>query len=126
MLTEDHIRQALRDCYDASHPYRKPCNIVDLGLISSIALAIDPEAPGAGIPGVPARHVVSLTLLSPSDDEAAQAMLSALVANRLAGLPEVWRTEVVLAPGWTPAHISPAGRQLLALDFPILNNRGTR
>ena len=52
-------------------------------------------------------------------------MLAAQVANCLAGLQEVSGTSVVFAdtPAWTAARISPAGRKLLQLDFPILNNR---
>jgi metal-sulfur cluster biosynthetic enzyme len=128
MLTNADIREALRACYDASHVYRKPVNIVDLGLVEEITLAADPEAPGAGIPGVPPRQVLSLTLLAPSQDEDAQAQLRAQILNRLAGIPELWRADVHFAaePTWTPARISPEGRRLLTLDFPILNNRGPR
>ena len=49
MLTETDILAALRDCYDPA----LPCNIVDLGLIRSIKITPDLEAPGTGIPGVP-------------------------------------------------------------------------
>ncbi len=128
MLTEADIREALRACYDASNLYRKPVNIVDLGLIEDIALSVDPDAPGAGISGVPARQALALTLLAPSQDEDAQAQLRAQILNRLAGIPKIWRAEVRFAaePAWTPARISPEGRRLLALDFPILNNRSPR
>jgi metal-sulfur cluster biosynthetic enzyme len=124
MLTEANIREALRACYSSTSD-KRTLNIVDLGLIESIALAIDREAPGAGIPGVPTKHRLTLTLISPSDDEDAQAQLSAQIANCLAGLPELSRTHISFAasPRWTPARITPEGRRLLQLDFPILNNR---
>ncbi len=46
---EQTIHAALRDCYDPT----VPCNIVDLGLLESVAITPDPEAPGTNIPGVP-------------------------------------------------------------------------
>src|ERR1700735_141668 len=52
---EQTIRAALRDCYDPT----LPCNIVDLGVIESITLTPDPEAPGATIPGVPQKFRVA-------------------------------------------------------------------
>ena len=128
MLTEANIYEALRDCYDASHPFQRPLNIVDLGLVESITLAVDPDAPGAGIPGVPVKHRLSLTLIPPGDNEDAQSILRAQIANRLAGLPELSQAKIEFAqtPGWTPARISPEGRRLLQLDaspFNIVNNR---
>jgi metal-sulfur cluster biosynthetic enzyme len=124
MLTQADIRDALRACY-ASTADKRTLNIVDFGLVESIQLTIDPEAPGVGISGVPAKHRLALTLLAPSDDQDVQAQLSAQIANCLAGLPEVSRTLISFAttPQWTPARISPEGRRLLQLDFPILNNR---
>lgn len=114
MLTEADILTALRDCFDPA----LPCNIVDLGLVRSIAVAADPEAPGAGIPGVPQKHriAVNLTLTSQTDEAAAQ--LRAQVANRLAGLQEAGDTTVTIVdtPAWTPAEITPAGRRTLGLD----------
>jgi metal-sulfur cluster biosynthetic enzyme len=124
MLTEQSLREALTACFDP----QLGLNIVALGLIHSIDLAKDPEAPGAGIPGVPPRQRLTLTLLPASDDEAYRAQLTAIVANRLAGLPEISRSTVQLAdqPAWSPARISAEGRRRLNLDqphFPILNNR---
>ena len=128
MLSEDDIREALRACYDTHNPYGQPVNIVDLGLVETIELAPEPDAPGAGISGVPQRQRLHLSLISSKPDEDAQAQLSAQISNRLAGLPELWRTTIHFAaePAWTPARISPQGRALLKLDaapFPILNNR---
>lgn len=114
MLTENDILTALRDCFDPA----LPCNIVDLGLVRSISVAPDPDAPGAGIPGVPQKHrvAVALAVTSPSDEAIAQ--ITAQVANRLAGLEEAGETKVsiVSEPAWTPREITPAGRRTLGLD----------
>ena len=124
MLSEDNLLDALRACFDP----QLGLNIVDLGLVRAIELTPDPEAPGAGIPGVPARQRLNLTLIPASDDEAYQAQLLALVSNRLAGLAQLSRSTVSIAddPPWTPSLITPEGRRTLKLDqpqFPILNNR---
>ena len=128
MLTENDIRNALRACYDTANVYRRPVNIVDLGLVEQIVLSVDAEAPGAGIAGVPVRHRLALTLVASSDDEDAQAMLAAQIANRMAGLPEISKTAIRFSDSvaWTEARITPEGWHLLRLNsaaFPILNNR---
>ena len=128
MLSEHDIREALRACYETHNPYSQPVNIVDLGLVEAIELAPDHDAPGAGIAGVPQRQRLSLTLISSTQDEDAQAQLAAQIANRMAGLPELSRSAIHFAaePVWTASRISPQGRLLLKLDaahFPILNNR---
>jgi metal-sulfur cluster biosynthetic enzyme len=122
MLTEETIREALRDCY---HP-ELPCNIIDLGLVYAVDIAPDPDAPGAGIPGVPARHRVhvSLTLTAPQDPTSpepnshAAGQLTAQIQGRLAAFETVRRTEVTLVwqPPWTPNRISPEGRRRLGLS----------
>jgi metal-sulfur cluster biosynthetic enzyme len=119
MLTETTIREALRDCYDPE----LPCNIVDLGLVYAVALASDPDAPGAGIPGVPPRQRVhvDLTLTMPQDSDTPTAtQLIAQIQNRLSAFETISRTEVALVwqPPWTPDRISPEGRQRLALRQP--------
>ena len=119
MLTEQTLREALRDCYVPEIP----CNIVDLGLVYSIAISPDPEAPGTGIPGVPPRHRVhiSLTLTTPEDPDTPTAtQLIAQIQNRLSAFENISRTEVSLVwqPPWTPDRISPACRQLLASRQP--------
>ena len=110
-LTEADILAALRDCYDPEIPL----NIVDLGLVHSISIAPDPDAPGTGIPGVPPRHrvQVSLTLSSIVDPE--DTPLIAQIQNRLAAFETISRTEVTLLrePAWTPDRISPEGRARL-------------
>jgi metal-sulfur cluster biosynthetic enzyme len=114
MLTESDILLALRDCYDPL----LPCNIVDLGLIRSILVTPDLEAPGAHIPGVPQKHRIEIQLTPTQTDEAAEAHLRAQIANRLAGLETVSRTTITLLdqPSWTPLSITPAGRKILGLD----------
>jgi metal-sulfur cluster biosynthetic enzyme len=114
MLTESDILQALRDCYDPV----LPCNIVDLGLVRSITITPDAEAPGANIPGVPQKHIIEVSLTPTQTDEASHAQLSAQISNRLSGLETVSRTNVTLldSPHWTPLNITPAGRKTLGLD----------
>jgi len=114
MLTESDILQALRDCHDPV----LPCNIVDLGLVRSITITQDAEAPGANIPGVPQKHIVEISLTPTQTDEASNAQLSAQISNRLAGLETVSHTTVTLldSPHWTPLNITPAGRKILGLD----------
>jgi metal-sulfur cluster biosynthetic enzyme len=110
-LTEADILAALRDCYDPEIPL----NIVDLGLVHSISIAPDPDAPGTGIPGVPPRHrvQVSLTLSSIVDPE--DTPLIAQIQNRLAAFETISRTQVDLVrePAWNPGRISPEGRARL-------------
>ena len=60
MLSAADIRSALRDCYDPA----LPCNIVDLGLVRELRVEPDPNAPGAGIPGVPEKTLVHVTVTS--------------------------------------------------------------
>jgi metal-sulfur cluster biosynthetic enzyme len=119
-LTEAAILTALRDCYDPE----LPCNIVDLGLVYRIAIAPDPDAPGAGIPGVPPRHRVAIdfTLTTPEDPTHPETatQLAAQIENRLAAFETIARAEVTLVwhPPWTPNRISPEGRKLVALNAP--------
>jgi metal-sulfur cluster biosynthetic enzyme len=114
MLTESDILLALRDCYDPV----LPCNIVDLGLIRSIAVTPDLEAPGAHIPGVPQKNRIEIQLTPTQKDEAATAHLQSQIQNRLAGLEAVSQTTITLLdhPAWTPLSITPAGRKILGLD----------
>lgn len=114
MLATSEIIAALRDCYDPE----LPCNIVDLGLVRSITITPDPDAPGSGIPGVPEKHLVHIDIILTNPSEAAEAQLRAQIANRLAGLEAVSRTiiNVLPTPTWTPANITLAGRRILGLD----------
>jgi metal-sulfur cluster biosynthetic enzyme len=112
--TETDIRTALRDCYDPT----LPCNIVDLGLLRSISLTPDPQAPGANIPGVPQKHLIQITLTLTNPTDASEAQLQAQVINRLAGLQTVSHTTVTFThnPPWTPQQITPEGRRTLGLE----------
>jgi metal-sulfur cluster biosynthetic enzyme len=114
MLTEADILTALQDCYDPV----LPCNIVDLGLVRSIKITPDPEAPGSNIPGVPQKHKIAITLTPTQSDEAQLAQLEAQILNRLAGLETVSHTTVTLLeePAWTPQNITTRGRKTLGLD----------
>ena len=128
MPLEATILDLLRACYDLSNPYKQPANLIELGCLESLLLTPDPEAPGAGIPGVPQRFQLTLTVLPTTQDEDARAQLSAQILNALAGLEQLSRTHLTLAtePAWTPARITPEGRRRLKLDpapFAILNNK---
>jgi metal-sulfur cluster biosynthetic enzyme len=114
MLTEADILLALRDCYDPV----LPCNIVDLGLIRSITITPDLQAPGTNIPGVPQKHKIHIDLTPTQTDEAANAQLQAQIINRLAGLETISQTAITLLsnPTWSPLNITPAGRKTLGLD----------
>ena len=114
MISDFEVLSALRDCYDPT----LPCNIVDLGVVRSLRVQLDPDAPGAGIPGVPEKVGVYLVLspTDPADDAIAQ--LSAQIRNRLAGLEAISSTDIRVEPHppWSPSHITPAGRRILGLD----------
>ena len=118
MLSDPDILEALRACYATPPAHRLAVNIVDLGLVESITLTPDLEAPGANIPGVPQKSSLTLTVLTLSANEDAEAQLQAQIANRLAGLEAVSHTTVTLLkePAWTPLDITPSGRKTLGLD----------
>jgi metal-sulfur cluster biosynthetic enzyme len=113
-LTEESVRNALRDCYDPE----VPCNIVDLGLVYSVAVAPDPDAPGAGIPGVPQRNKVHIGLTLTSKGCPAHTQIIAQIEGRLSAFETVSQTSVDLVwePAWSPARISPEGRKLLGIE----------
>ncbi len=116
VLTEAAILEALRDCYDPEIPL----NIVDLGLVHSIAIALDPDAPGAGISGVPPRHRVSIALTLAQIADPADTPLVAQIQNRLAAFETISRTtvEILREPAWNPGRISPEGRARLGNRLP--------
>lgn len=127
MLIEFDIREALRACFHGL-PFDTPVDIVSLGLVEAVTLTPDPEAPGSGIPGVPPRQSLAVTLIAPTANEDANALLLAQAQNCLAGIPDLSRVTVRLAedPLWTPSRISSEARVHLHLDpppFPILNRR---
>jgi len=111
MLTEADILAALRDCYDPEIP----ANIVDLGLVYGVTVTPDPDAPGAGIRGVPARHRVHVALMLTSPGCGAEKQIIAQIEGRLAAFETISRTtvELVWQPRWTPERISPEVRARL-------------
>ena len=123
---EAQILETLKACYDPGNPFAQPANIVELGSIEALTLTLDKEAPGAGIPGVPPRFRLALTMLPTSENEDARAQLQAQVLNGLAGLEQLSHTDLRYEEGWTEARVTPQGRKRLKLDpapFAILNNR---
>lgn len=97
-MTDTDLVNALRDCYDTLQQR----NIVDVGLVQSAALTRDKDAPGAAVRGVPPRYVARITLRAPSSDDTRNAQLRAQIENRLAGLPEISRTEIEMLPALFP------------------------
>jgi len=98
LITDADLVNALRDCYDTLQQR----NIVDLGLVQSATLAPDAEAPGASVRGVPPRYIARITVRAPSSDDTRNAQLRAQIENRLAGLPEISRTEIEMLPALFP------------------------
>jgi metal-sulfur cluster biosynthetic enzyme len=113
-LTEQDVLTALRDVYDPE----LPVNIVDLGLVYRVDVAVDPDAPGAGIPGVPARHRVDVDVTMTSQGCPAHELIIEKVKNRLAGVQEISFVAVNLVwePSWGPQRISPAARKQLGIE----------
>ena len=112
-LTETTIRAALLDCYDRE----LPCNIVDLGLVLEIILRDDPDAPGAGIPGVPPSTIVTIAVITTHPDPDLASHLRAQIANRISGLEGVSEVVVEIRTDrtWNPGHISARGRRALGI-----------
>ena len=108
MLSKGTILTALRDCYD---PEVK-LNLIDLGLIYSVATGRDTESK----PALPRQWVkVKLTLTQPICS--ANIAIVEQVRNRLAGLEDVSRVDVELVwePKWTAHRISESGRKQLGM-----------
>ena len=97
-MTDADLLRALRDCYDTVQQR----SIVDLGLVESATLTLDSGAPGANVRGLPARYVAHITLRAPGSDHDRNTQLLAHIENRLAGLPEISRTEIDLLPALFP------------------------
>ena len=107
-LTEEDVRNALRDIYDPEIPV----NIVDLGLVYRVALSLDENS----LPFLPRQRVeIELTLTTPGCP--AHTVITEQIQNRLAGLQEVSETRVKLVwePPWTPERISPAAQKQLGI-----------
>lgn len=110
-LTCDNVTEALRVCFDPE----LPVNIVDLGLVYSVKVHVDPDAPG-----IEPRYAVRVTMTMRASNDEREAMLLAQVQNRLMGMQEVCRATVELTwePPWTADRMSPAARRELGLDRP--------
>ena len=102
MLSEPDILEALRVCYDP----QSRINIVDLGRVASVHVAVDPDAPG-----VDQRVEVVVDLLPREEEQ--DAMLAALITNRLLGIYQISRASVNLLtePAWSPERMSDAARR---------------
>ena len=103
-LTDDVLREVLKDVYDPEIPV----NIVDLGLI--YGLAVTRRADG----GSDVR--VQMTLTAPGCGMG--QIIAADVKARLEQVPGVVHAiaEIVWEPPWVPQRISPAGRTKLGMD----------
>jgi metal-sulfur cluster biosynthetic enzyme len=103
-MTDADLLRALRDCYDTVQQKNSAHsrNIVDLGLIQSATLTPDAEAPGANVRGLSPRYIAHITLRAPSGDDARNTQLRAQIENRLAGLPQISRTQIKLLPALFP------------------------
>lgn len=102
-FTQDDLLHALAECYIPA----LRGDVIAAGLVRRSFVAVDTEAPGAGIAGVPVRFRVTIDLSAPGLDDAVNAQTRAAVENRLLGLPQISRVDL---------------RMLPAL-FPILNGR---
>ena len=113
-FTEQDVLTALRDVYDPE----LPVNIVDLGLVYRVDVAIDADAAGAGIPGVPPRHRVDIDVTMTSQGCPAHELIIEKVKNRLAGVREISSTQVNLVwePAWGPQRISADARKQLGIE----------
>jgi len=95
-ITQDQIREALKECYDPE----VPVNIVDLGLVYDIKIT-------------DSRVDIKLTLTSPGCP--ASSMISQNVRNRVLQIPEVKDADVELIwePAWTPSRMSDEAKKKL-------------
>jgi metal-sulfur cluster biosynthetic enzyme len=103
-LTEDDVRNALRQCYDPEIPV----NIVDLGLIYGIRFDAAPDDQ---------QDVnVEMTLTAQGCPE--HVNISAQVKARVEQLPGVRNANVnvVWNPPWTPELLSPDARKQLGIE----------
>ena len=107
-FSEDDVRNALRDVYDPE----LPVNIVDLGLIYRVGVAVDPDAPGF-IP----RYRVEIDITMTSQGCPSHGVIIEKVRNRLGGLQQISHTEVNLVwePPWHPERISEGARAQLGI-----------
>jgi len=104
-LSEKLILDALKTVYDPE----LPVNIVDLGLVYSIAIAA----------ASPSGHVVTVRMAMTSPGCGMSNVLKSDVEGKLLRLPQVSeaRVEVVFDPPWTPARMSEGARLQLGMEF---------
>ena len=107
-LTEEDVRNALRDVNDPE----LPVNIVDLGLVYTVDVEPDLDAPGM-LP----RQRVHVTMSMTTQGCPAHGIILEQVRNRLAGMQEISESQVDLVwePAWTPDRISPEAQRKLGI-----------
>jgi len=103
-ITEDIVREVLKEVYDPEIPI----NVVDLGLIYN--LTVTRRAEGGSVVDI------QMTLTAPGCGMG--QIIATDVKSRLEQLPGVAQAtvEIVWEPAWTPQRISPAGRTKLGMD----------
>ncbi|MGA9352377.1 MAG: metal-sulfur cluster assembly factor [Terriglobales bacterium] len=103
-LTEDDVRNALRQCYDPEIPV----NIVDLGLIYGIRFDAAPDD----------RQDVNVEMTLTAQGCPEHVNISAQVKARVEQLPGVRNANVnvVWNPPWTPERLSPDARKQLGIE----------
>lgn len=104
-FAEDKVWAQLRQCYDPEIPV----NIVDLGLIYSVDCSEDESGNGK-------RVGVKMTLTAPGCGMG--PTLAHDAEQRILSLPGVAsaNVELVWDPPWSPALISPAGKEQLGME----------
>jgi probable FeS assembly SUF system protein SufT len=102
---EQKVWAQLRECYDPEIPV----NIVDLGLIYSVASSDDESGKGK-------RVSVKMTLTAPGCGMG--PTLARDAEQRILTVPGVASAavELVWEPPWSPALISPAGKEQLGME----------
>lgn len=98
VITEEHVYEALRECYDPEIPI----DIVNLGLVYGITIVDDWVG-------------VKMTLTSPGCP--ASNMISQQVKDRLKKVPGIGDADVriVWQPEWTPNRMSEEARKKLGV-----------
>jgi hypothetical protein len=98
LFTADDLMGALAECFVPA--LRN--DVLAAGLVRSAVVEPDPDAPGAGIPGVPQRSVARIVLRLPGSEEAVNAQVQAAVENRLLGMEAISRVSLTLEPALFP------------------------
>ncbi len=102
-LTESLVWDALKTVYDPE----LPVNIVELGLVYSVAIA-----------PTPAGNAIQVRMAMTSPGCGMSNVLKSDVESRLLRLPQVAeaRVEVVFDPPWNPSRMSESARLQLGMD----------